>query len=136
ASGSERAYVREQLLAQADAVRATRLRARYWLGGGALACAAALALLLLRRDAPLVAVAAPTGQRLPAGAFIAAQSGEPFAVRFSDGTRVQLAPGARARLVELTADGAHLLLEGGTAQVAVVPRTHKRFQISAGPFLV
>ena len=81
-------------------------------------------------------MAADSGQTLAAGAFIEAQGEAALPVRFSDGSQITLSPHARARLVELDADGAHLLLEGGHAQVAVVPRAHTRFRISAGPFVV
>src|SRR5207248_423650 len=53
-----------------------------------------------------------------------------------DRTRVELSPRARARLVELDARGAHLLLESGRAQLAVVHAPRARWNVSAGPFVV
>lgn len=57
-------------------------------------------------------------------------------VRFSDGSVVHLASGARARVTSITPDGATLDLLRGVAQISVVHRERTAFAVQAGPFLV
>ncbi len=133
--GQARAKARAEFL-EASAPRPAGHARWLW---SAVALGFAVAALIAfgpRRTPPLTAALESTGQALSAGAFIEAEGQVALPVRFSDGSRITLSPRARARLVELDGDGAHLLLEGGHAQVAVVPRAHTRFRISAGPFLV
>jgi hypothetical protein len=77
-----------------------------------------------------------TQQPLAADAFVEAPADAAVGVRFSDGTLLRMAAGARARLVELGDRGAHVLLESGRARLDVVPKPHARWRMSAGPFLV
>jgi hypothetical protein len=63
----------------------------------------------------------------------------PLALRFSDGTIVELDPGARARVLALGRAGAHLVVESGTAHVrAREPRLkvpgEDPWRVSVGPF--
>jgi hypothetical protein len=63
----------------------------------------------------------------------------PLALRFSDGTLVELAPGARARVLTLGRAGAHLVIEAGTAHIdARAPRLRvpgeEPWRVSLGPF--
>jgi hypothetical protein len=112
--------------------------------GAALATAAVFALWpRVSRDgrvppapAPLAAVLERSQQPVSAGAFVEAPASEALGVRFSDGTRLRLAAGARVRLVELAANGAHVLLESGQLHVEVVPQARARWRMSAGPFVV
>lgn len=57
-------------------------------------------------------------------------------IEFSDGTKVGLAAKSRARVLQVTQHGAHLVLESGASSVEVVPREASSWQVSAGPFLV
>jgi TolA-binding protein len=57
-------------------------------------------------------------------------------VGFSDGARIRLDRGARARISTLDADGARFILESGGAQVRVIHRPNTRWQVDAGPFAV
>lgn len=64
---------------------------------------------------------------------------QPLALHFSDGTLVELAPGARARVLALGRSGAHLVIEAGSAHVsALAPRLHvpgeEAWRVSLGPF--
>jgi hypothetical protein len=70
------------------------------------------------------------------GAWIAAPMDGSLALQFSDGSMFTLARGARARVVSTSADGAHLVLERGRADVHVQHRPHTDFRIKAGPFEV
>ena len=63
----------------------------------------------------------------------------PLPLRFSDGTLVQLAPGARAQVLALGRAGAHLVIESGAAHVDAraarlrVPG-EEPWRVSLGPF--
>lgn len=62
-------------------------------------------------------------------------------LRFSDGTRVELEPKARARVVAIGPYGAEIVLESGAAHLDVVPvRKHapggSPWRVSTGPFSV
>jgi len=70
------------------------------------------------------------------GAWIAAGLSETPLV-FSEGTRVSLAPSARARVTRVDADGAAFLLERGAAHARVVHTSPKTaWVVNAGPFVV
>jgi ferric-dicitrate binding protein FerR (iron transport regulator) len=99
---------------------------------GALALAAAVALFFLPR-APLGYTV--HGAVADAG-YVAAPAGAEATLRFSDGTRVTLSPGARGRVLDVDARGARLQLEGGAAHLAVVPGRDGRWSVEAGPFVV
>ncbi len=70
------------------------------------------------------------------GAWVSAPQEKPLPIEFSDGTRVVLRPEARARVVKVNPQGAHIVLESGTANVSVVPREAADWQFSVGPFQV
>jgi len=55
---------------------------------------------------------------------------------FSDGTRIQMAPEARGRVVELWRHGGRISLEDGRAHVDVVHRAGAKWLFEAGPFLI
>ncbi len=102
--------------------------------GGALAAAAAIALLLLR-PAPRIEYAieehAPAAAPGPVTAGAAGTT-----LRFSEGTRAHLRPGTRTRVVETTPRGARLAVDGGTLRMDVVPRARGRWAVEAGPYVV
>jgi hypothetical protein len=61
-------------------------------------------------------------------------------LRFSDGTRIDLGPGARARVLAVSRLGAEIVLESGQAHVDVVPEERwlgaNAWRIDSGPFSV
>jgi transmembrane sensor len=65
-------------------------------------------------------VSAPAARELPIG--------------FSDGSRVQLLPGARGRVVRTSPSGAELVVEAGSARVEVTPRRGADYRLRSGPF--
>jgi FecR protein len=69
-----------------------------------------------------------------------ASATEALPLRFSDGTRVDLEPQARARVMAVSRAGAELVLESGRAHVDVVPSTRlpgeHAWRIDSGPFSV
>jgi transmembrane sensor len=74
------------------------------------------------------------GRSLDRGEWIAAERNVP--IQLSDGSRFVLAPGTRGRLGELTQRGAHLVVESGSVEAAVVHRSGTSYRLSFGPFAV
>jgi TolA-binding protein len=68
------------------------------------------------------------------GAWLGAPEKKTLPLRFSDGSRFDLAPGSKARLVELRRGGARLELASGTVKVHVIPRPAANYRLDAGPF--
>ena len=78
----------------------------------------------------------PDAQPGQVGAYVAPSGAAPLGLRFSDGSHVELEPGARARVSETTARGATFLLETGRAEVDVIHRPHANWMVIAGPYSV
>ncbi|HEX6767164.1 MAG TPA: FecR domain-containing protein [Polyangiaceae bacterium] len=68
------------------------------------------------------------------GAWIGAPSARPLPLEFSDGSRIELTPESKVRLVELARSGARVELANGTLHVHVVPRRTTDYRLDAGPF--
>jgi TolA-binding protein len=132
---------RARLLREA-AAGSERSRARSWGRGLAAGLAAAAAIVALvavvlvgRLPEPLRFEVGAT-QPGAVGAWIAAPPGAALPIRFSDGSELRLAPGGRARVASVSADGAELALERGALDLAVVHREKTRWLVRVGPFLV
>jgi transmembrane sensor len=111
-----------------------RRRSGSWLAGVAALVAGALFSLAWPVDPPL-SYHVRGAARLDEGSVVA-DAGEPVELRFSDGSRLGLTPGARLRVDEVTAHGATLSLREGESQLAVVHRARTRWTLRAGPFQV
>ncbi|WP_437321782.1 FecR domain-containing protein [Sorangium sp. So ce385] len=70
------------------------------------------------------------------GAWLAASSTAELPVRFSDGSWLLLAPGGRARVAAVDADGAEIALERGALDLSIVHSDHTRWSVRVGPFQV
>ena len=57
-------------------------------------------------------------------------------LRFSDGSTIALAEGARARVADVSAHGARILLESGEARARIVHAPGTAWSIEAGPFTI
>jgi len=68
--------------------------------------------------------------------LLSAPTGASVEVRFSEGTSVSLRPAARARVLDVTARGAEILLESGRARFEVVHRPQARWQVRSGSYLI
>jgi transmembrane sensor len=140
ARSSGKDQVRERL------ERTIMLPARPWarrIGVTATLIAAVLALagvafvVRSRKGAePLRVMAGRGGDVAPLGSFIEAPENDLLSLRFSDGTAIDMSPRSRARLAQIDARGAHLLLESGGAHVEVVHRPAASWLLSVGPFAV
>jgi hypothetical protein len=110
-------------------------RPRRWLIPASIACGlgAAAALYLTRTPALDFTV---EGAGVAEGGYLQAPAAAGAAVRFSDGTEVQLERQSRGRVAWTDARGARVMLEHGRARVKVVPRKGSRWQFDAGPCVV
>lgn len=101
----------------------------------AAACVAASVLwfVLFRPGDPLTYRLA--GAPGAVGRWVAADASQ-VGLDFSDGSRVDLAPGTRARVTEVGPRGASVLLERGSLHVRVVHRDDTRWVVAGGPFEV
>lgn len=123
----------------ASATEKRSRRPAIWVSLAAAAClAGALLLFAWSRRAP--AVSFTVGGPDAAGAvgqWVAPESTAPLDLRFSEGTVVTLAPGARMRVTETHARGATLLIERGAIHAAITHRNaDTRWSLQAGPFEV
>jgi hypothetical protein len=97
-------------------------------------CLGALLAMAMLRARPLeLTVGSEPGA---AGRWITAPVERSIPVQFSDGTAVTLAPEGRARVLDVTARGAHFMLESGSARASVKPNRDGNWMFTAGPFTV
>ena len=147
--GDAAARVRARLAAGEDRARvrpiASSIRLRKGAVLGALALAATILLGALgvwrQSRVPLTFVVAngangANGVSGTVGAFLAAPADAELPIAFSDGTRMSVAPGARARIAEVTPRGARVLVESGVVHASVVHRSDTHWLVDAGPFEV
>ncbi len=133
--------LKHNVLAMADvAIRRRRIRRNVLASTALVVCVGGVASRYVRHAAPgekpieyrVAWATAPA----PIGKYVAPEAKEPLALRFSEGSIVQLAPGARARVARTTTHGATVLIETGGAQVNVVHRPATDWTILAGPYTV
>jgi TolA-binding protein len=125
------AAIRQRQAARVPRARSSRLAVLVL--AAAIAFAAASVIVVSRRDAPLSyrideAAGAP-------GQWVGSDDG-PVTLTFSEGSRIDVKTGARARVTELARAGAGLVVERGTLHVSVVPRAGNAWVIAGGPFAV
>ncbi len=134
-----RLAVRRRLLTRSRAAQPA-LRVGRFAAAGALALGALVAAWLLLGDlrtgaAPLTFVVAEVARE--PGEFLAAPAGASLGLSFSDGSTVTLGERSAARVERVTAEGASLLLESGTADVSVVHRSaDTHWTVVSGPYAV
>jgi len=127
---------RQFLAAISERVAAHRARETRRRGALALAAVAAASFALFLWFAPRSA--RPLSYRIDGGALsegtIFAQAGT--SVAFSDGSRLQLTPSARARIEQVTAHGARVNLIDGEVAVDIVKAEGNAWFVQAGPYQV
>ncbi|MDC0677621.1 FecR domain-containing protein [Sorangium atrum] len=97
---------------------------------------AALAVAFVARPRAPMRFELGTAEPGVVGAWIAAPTTAELPIRFSDGSLLRLAPGGRARVASVDADGAELSLERGALDLSVVHREGARWTVRVGPFQV
>ncbi|WP_437623149.1 FecR domain-containing protein [Sorangium sp. So ce1151] len=116
--------------------RRGRGRVAAWMAAAAALVLSTVALVIVaRREAPVRFELGATEVGI-VGAWIAAPAAAELPIRFSDGSLLRLAPGGRARVASVDANGAEIALERGALDVAVVHREGARWGVRVGPFQV
>jgi hypothetical protein len=100
-----------------------------------LVAAAALVLFFRTERAPLAFDVGRVHAPGQAGRAIESRE-QATALRFSDGTRIELAKETAARVVSSTSDGARVALDRGELRADVVHRPRSAWTVAAGPFEV
>lgn len=57
-------------------------------------------------------------------------------LRFSEGTEIELGPGSKGRVADLSPNGARVVLGEGALHARVVHRPRARWSVAAGPYLI
>lgn len=139
AAGHRRGLVRRHLEGSQSVRRKVgwSRRTALVLAGGCTAASSAAAFWWVRhQELPLTATVGASSARIANGAWFDAPETSSLPLRFSDGTRVEVAPHARMRLLELGQNGAKLVLESGRAGFEVVHGEKRRWELRAGRFIV
>jgi TolA-binding protein len=112
-----------------------RRSSRAWvaLAAALVAACAVLAVGVARRPSALVATVGSSGSA-PLGAWLGAPDSGSLPLDFSDGSRFELTPRSRARLVALEEKSARVELGEGSLHVHVIPGHSTGWRIDAGPF--
>jgi TolA-binding protein len=114
-------------------------RRRSGLGAGAallVLLAAGLAARTLRERPATALTYTVDGAAPPRGGYVRSSPEHEPLLTFSDGTRIQMLPRARARVVDLDRRGARVVLEEGRAHVEVVHRPGAEWLFEAGVFVI
>jgi hypothetical protein len=128
------AKVRSRVLeAHAASNRGGRRRSAYGLAFAGIALVAAVAVVLVWRW-PAPASFEIAGQQGQVGSWLQAQAAQPLSLSFSEGSRVSLTAGSRARVGQLSRGGARIELERGSVKAEVRHRADTDWSFSAGPF--
>ena len=137
---ADREALRDQESASQSYIRRLRQRQQapsrtLWLAAAAVfALTVGVSLFWIRKSAAPSGV--PALAALPTGRPIVAPVDHGIPLNFPDGSRVQLESGAKANVVELTAQGATLELQSGKAVASVIHRANTRWSLRAGPYRV
>jgi TolA-binding protein len=128
----------ERLVERIRVGRSSRRRIRRaWLLAAAAVVVIALGSFVVAFRRSELAVTVGNGGETPLlGAWLGAPEHRPLSLEFSDGSRFELAPGSKARLVELERTGARVELANGKVKVHVVHREAANFRLEAGPYRV
>lgn len=123
-------------LRQRDPRRAAAPKRRWLLAAAAVTLLAGGAVFTWRQHAGQRLAYEVTGGLLSDSGYV--RSGGPGGARlsFSDGTRVDLQDGARARIAAVDSHGARIAIENGHATLTVVQRPSATWFVDAGPFVI
>ncbi|HMA97575.1 MAG TPA: FecR domain-containing protein [Polyangiaceae bacterium] len=133
--------LRQGVLAGAERLGQKRRRARITMVSAAVAASVLVTFGATRwmgenRQAAIQFRVLPSTDPGRIGAYVAPTGDAPLDIKFTEGSVVELNPGARARVAATTARGATVLLETGRAAVDVVHRDRADWTIMAGPYSV
>jgi TolA-binding protein len=106
--------------------------------GFALGATAAVASLVVGLRSPLSFSVGPNATPGRLGDLVEAPAAEPLGVQFSDDSSIVVGASSRMRVLTVEPVGAQVLVESGTADVAITHRVRRRthWRFEAGPFHV
>ncbi|HWO12024.1 MAG TPA: FecR domain-containing protein [Polyangiaceae bacterium] len=125
---------RQRFLAHASRRRMTRRAVRWFVPLAAAAAVLVLSLAALRT--PRALSFEVHGRRGEPRDWLTTSGREPLAIAFSDGSSMRLTGDARARVTELSGDGAGVVLERGSLKAHVVHDQSTNWRFDAGPFRI
>lgn len=116
-----------------------RARVR-WSQIGAVALVLTLVILpvafyLHQRALPALAYQIEGGRVIEGGYLREAGKGG-MKVSFNEGSRLELTPGTRGRVLDIDREGARFAIDSGTASFRVTPSNGRQWSVEVGPFLV
>ena len=112
-------------------------RSRLLIASFATVAIAAAALVAWPREPAISFSVGASTEPGTVGQWVAPEADTPVDLRFSEGTLVTLASGARVRVTDAAPDGATLLIERGSIHAAITHRgPDTRWSVKAGPFEV
>ena len=101
--------------------------------------ALALGFTVLRQPAAVlprpVVVQSIEGGKLLDGGYLSETGHSGIKLLFDEGSEFILSPGTRGRLRSVTAEGARMAIERGTAEFHITPDHRHRWSVEAGPFV-
>ena len=136
--GDQHEHGKQQLLAalRERKSRTSRFRPRWLLAGAALVVIfGAVALAWKRQGAARIAYEVSGGLVSDSG-YVRSTGSSGARLTFTDGTRIDLQDGARARIASADAHGARVAIENGHAALNVARAPLGQWFVDAGPFVI
>lgn len=126
---------RERFLVSLRGERRPGRAVGYALAAAALAIGLAIAAVIRASAAPPAIEYGVTGPAVARGEWldVPADRGA-VALRFSEGTEIELGPGSQGKVTDVTEQGARVVLKSGALQARVVHRPRARWSVAAGPY--
>ncbi|MEZ4223792.1 MAG: FecR domain-containing protein [Polyangiaceae bacterium] len=116
--------------------RRRRMLRRTWVALPVVAAAAAAVLLFFGSRSPAEVSFRVHESAGVVGSWVAAPAKESVSLDFSEGSKILVEPGGRARVGQVSSNGARIILERGGLDARVVHRARTDWAVSAGPFSV
>jgi len=137
-SAAEHERLRATVVERAFEPRSSRVGRAWTLGLVAAAASLLVAsfILLERSPRPLSFYVGVRQVKGAIGSWMSAEEASNLPVRFSDGTRAELLPSGRARVVSVSPFCASIVVESGRARFDVVHRPNGEWRVNTGPFVV
>jgi ferric-dicitrate binding protein FerR (iron transport regulator) len=136
--GEQHEHGKQRLLAalRQRTQRRSPPRRRVLLVAGAVALSLSGAALAWRQHSSARLSYDVSGGLLSDSGYVRSNGPSGARLTFSDGTRVDLQDGARARIAAVDSHGARIAIENGHAALAVAQRPAATWYVDAGPFVI
>jgi hypothetical protein len=134
-SEAENAAGRERLMVSFG----TTTRFRFWrhLAAAAIVCTLAVIAAALLIEKPVRIDYRVSGPVVTEGSWLGVPTDRgALSLRFSEGTEVDLGPGSKGRVAEVTPEGARVELATGILRARVVHRPRTHWMVVAGPYSI